>query len=117
MGAMIDECSCAVCRNAIQDFAAVMVQKAWRGYGVRALYVPMLYDDTCCERCGGWEDVLHTYCFYCTPDEQKDMDWRQPAYAIIGGRTLGLPLGFFRRRTDIVKLNRNKEVQQIVQRN
>ena len=70
----------------------------------------MIYDDACCERCGSWETVLHCYCFVCELDAQKEEDWRKPCFAFVGERTLALPLGFFRRRTDVVIAERRLEV-------
>ena len=100
----------------IERVAATTVQKIWRGYEVRWICVPMIYDDTCCELCGCWETVLHSYCFVCESDSQKEEDWRKPCFAFIGEGTLALPLGFFRRRTDIAKWERREEVGRRVQR-
>ena len=96
--------------------AATTIQRIWHGYVVRGLCVPMLYDETCCERCGGWDYVLQTRCFHCTHPDTEEEDWNAPRFAAVGARSIPLPLGFFRRRTDIGKWERREEVRRQVLR-
>ena len=76
---------------------------------MRGLCVPMIYDDGTCEECGGGDYVLHTLCMHCEPDWLKDEDWDKPAQAKVGRRMIPLPVGFFRRRTDVAVWERKNQ--------
>lgn len=92
-----------------EEVSALEVQRVWRGFCVRGLCVPMIYDDGTCEECGGGDYVLHTLCMHCEPDWLKDEDWDKPAQAKVGRRMIPLPVGFFRRRTDVAVWERKNQ--------